>query len=186
MKFYITYILILLFISGTCVAQEKTHEQSIIKYVNAYAENPSKTNAEKALKVIPVVQSDSVGRIYSDRLTDNLEKQILNNDPSALKLAIRLINIADGAFALDLYVIIVDITTQNPALLLNVLKNESEQHSIEGVLLNMSEPGLNQCNVWLQRKQSLQTVQDSDLRKIKEKAISVLNTEIKKCTQQGN
>lgn len=166
MKSYFTLLLMLMFLSGSCIAEEISNEQNIIKYVNAYAKNPTKNNAYKALSVVPEVQSDPVGMIYSDQLIDNLKNRIQKQDPSALKLAIRLINIADGAFALDLYVTIVEIITKNPLFFLEELKNVKGQQLIEGLLLNMGEPYMddkNQCGILVNRKQSLQLVKKSSL-----------------------
>ena len=158
MKLYITYLLILITISSSCIGKNKTNEIEIAKRVDVYAKNPTKNNGIKVLEIVPEVQSDSIGMIYTDELMNTLETQIQNQNPLALQLAIRLINIADGAFALDLYVIIVNTITHHPVFFLEEIKKVKEPSLVKSVVLNMGESyleGKNECEVLLDRKRVL-------------------------------
>jgi len=188
MKIYFSCFLIFFVSSTTSLAEYGRNITEIVNRINIYSDNPTKENAIKALEILPNTTSESIGRLYSDNLINNLESKINNDDATAIELAIRLLNVADGAFAFDLYAILVDIIVRKPVLFLEQINKVKDDLLVKSLVLNMAEldvEGKSKCSVLLARKKAFESVTDEKLEQIREKSTAILDAEYKICTQQG-
>lgn len=184
MKLIIFYLSSMFIFSSVCFAADGSTESQVVRNMEIYVKSPTKENANKAIDSIPELFSDPMGPIYSDELMSILEEKIKNKDPIALRLAMRLVNIADGAFAEDLYIMLVDVISREPELFLSELNKVKEPRIVDGLVLNLGEMDYsNQCLMYSKRINTFQQVQNASLNRIKNTAISILNTELHKCTQ---
>ena len=179
-----------------CNAASEPRWAHIARRVEAYAAHPSTENARSALSVIPVKQVSFSGysaeteanqSIYAEKPMSVLEKQVQKRHQASVALAFRMMNIADGAFAEDLDIIVGKLITIDPALFLEELQNANKS-DLDGLVLNLDDTYVDEmkktCAEWLLRKKALQGVEVPGLQKIKKRAIATLNEGSSICATQ--
>ena len=70
-------------------------------------------------------EQEAIEFVYQN--LDMLERQVISRDPHAIKLAFRLMTIADGAFAEGLEIVLGQLIRIDPALFLRQLKEAEDQ-----------------------------------------------------------
>lgn len=195
MKLIITAFLILAACSA-CSEKREPNWAEIARRVEAYTKDSSPGNAKSAIAVLPKEQvsfsgspeeSDANKKIYAGKPMTILEQQVLKRDQKSVEMAFRLLNIADGAFAEDLDIILGKLIRVDPVLFLSELQRANSS-GLEQVVLNAGDMGEMEktCIEWRLRKEALQTVQVPSLERIKQRAIGVINEESSSCgTQQA-
>ncbi len=164
--------------------------------MEAYANDPSPGNTKRAIAVLPKEQvsfsgsreeSEANKKIYADKPMAVLEQQVLKRDQMSVEMVFLLLNIADGAFAEDLDIILGKLVRIAPELFLSEMKSANAP-GIEQVVLEVSGTDEMEgiCEEWRLRKEALQTVQMTGLEAIKQRAIGVIEEELSSCgTEQA-
>ncbi len=182
---------LLLVACSACTAKREPNWAEIARRVEAYANDPSPGNAKSAIAVLPKEQvsfsgspeeSDANQKIYAEKPMAVLEQQVLKRDKMSVEMAFRLLNIADGAFAEDLDIILGKLVRVDPVLFLSELQRANSTGLAE-VVLNVGDVDEMErtCSEWRLRKEALQTVQAPNLQVIKQRAIRAIDEESSSC-----
>jgi hypothetical protein len=152
--------------------------------IDAYAKSPSNETAQVAIDIIPgqpvaFTNSPEETRandiIYSERVMTVLKARIRIKDQESVRLAFKLMNIADGAFAEDLETYLGQLIPIDPSLFLSELKH-SNRTDIDGLVGNLgdsfSDHFREQCSELNRRRRALRAVSDLDLQSAKDRADS--------------
>lgn len=190
--------IILAFVAACCACNAASEPSwtEITRRVKAYAAHPSTENARSAISAIPDKQISFSGvsaeteanqSIYAEKPMFVLEKQVQKRHQASVELAFRMMNIADGAFAEDLDVIVGKLITIDPALFLEELQKVNKS-DLGGLVLNLDDTYVDEmkrtCAEWFLRKKALQGVEVPGLQNIKKRAIATINEGSSICSTQ--
>ena len=154
---------------------------------SAYDELPSPQNVLRVIEVLPKhghvrytgtkEEEESLDLINSHLAM--LQRQVLSRDPTAVDLAFRLKNVADGAFAEDLDVMLGQLIRIDPSLFLRSLKSAPHQlRTLSGLVGNFGDPYVDKPEAQAfeaeKRIRALQTVADPHLAGVREKCVEAL------------
>lgn len=179
---------------SVCTAASEPNWAEIASRIDAYTTYPSPENARSAIAMLPDKQVTFSGSaeeskaneaIYARRPMAVLEKQVLRRDQASVELAFRLMNIADGAFAEDLDIIVGKLVKVDPVLFLTELQR-TKRPDLEGLVLNLGDAYVDEtestCAEWRLRKKALQRVKVTGLEVIKQRVIETIDKESSHCT----
>lgn len=195
MRFF--YLLTLMLLPLSVLAQASgsapisdSQWKRISEYVDAYARNPSRKNTQLAIDSLPEQQtvfSDSAEEtrandiVYSERVMTTLELQVRKKDPESVRLAFKMMNIADGAFAEDLDTLVGKLIRIDPILFLSELKF-SGRVDLVGLVGNLgdsfSDKFPQQCSELNQRRRALKKIRTPELQSVKQRAEKALSRAI--------
>lgn len=182
-------IIIILLTSLTAWGQT-TRWADFEKAWDNYLINPTHDNSVKAYNLLPdkVMGGDypdgsQTRRIFSK--IDQLDKLVQQGNRDALRLAFRLLTIADGEYAEGLQIEIGKLIYSNPRLFLQELKNYRRLIvSIDGLVGNLGPDYVEELELnkkeTEKRIKSLKQVVDKDLIETRDECLTELDRQLKK------
>lgn len=171
----------------------------ISRLITEYAANPSPATAGAALSAIPESpvlfsasphESEANQAIYVPSTMQALKRLVLMKERESVALALRMRNIADGAFLEDLDIILGQLIRPAPELFLAEVQHAKvSRTAMRGLVGNLGDAFVDQterqCMELTLREKALASVAQPSLSETKKQALAALTRDASFCKERG-